>query len=80
MAFLTAQRQRICLQEIQETRVQSLDWENHLESEMVTIPVFLPGKSHEQREPGGLQSMGSQKVGHNRATENTHTHTHKDGK
>ena len=28
-------------------------------------PVFLPGKSHGQREPGGLQSMGSQNVGHN---------------
>ena len=26
-------------------------------------------------EPGGLQSMGSQRVGHNLAT-NTHTHTH----
>ena len=24
-------------------------------------PVFLPGKSHGQEEPGGLQSMGSQK-------------------
>ena len=24
------------------------------------IPVFLPGKSHEQRSLGGLQSMGSQ--------------------
>ena len=28
-------------------------------------PVFLPGKSHGQRKPGGLQSMGSQKAGHN---------------
>ena len=30
-------------------------------------PVFLPGESHEQMilvEPGGLQSVGSQKVGH----------------
>ena len=25
-------------------------------------PVFLPGKSHGQREPGRLQSMGSQRV------------------
>ena len=24
-------------------------------------PVFLPGKSHGQKEPGGLQSIGSQK-------------------
>ena len=27
-------------------------------------PVFLLGQSHGQEEPGGLQSMGSQKVGH----------------
>ena len=27
-------------------------------------PVFLPGKFHGQEKPGGLQSMGSQRVGH----------------
>ena len=27
-------------------------------------PVFLPGESHGQEDPGGLQSSGSQKVGH----------------
>ena len=27
------------------------------------IPLFLPGESHGQEEPGGLQSMGSQRVG-----------------
>ena len=27
-------------------------------------PVLLPGKSHGQEEPGRLQSMGSQRVGH----------------
>ena len=26
-------------------------------------PVFLPGESHGQEEPGGLQTMGSQRVG-----------------
>ena len=26
------------------------------------VPGFLPGKSHGQKEPGGLQSMGSQEV------------------
>ena len=41
MAFLMAQRQRICLQEIQETQVQSLGWENHLESEMATYSCIL---------------------------------------
>ena len=27
-------------------------------------PVFLPGESHGRRGPGGLQSMGLQRVGH----------------
>ena len=35
--------------------------------ELLPTPVFLPGESHEQ-EPGGLQSMGSQRVGHNQVT------------
>ena len=35
-----------------------------------STPVFLPGKSHGQ-EPGGLQSMGSQRVRHD--CTNTHT-------
>ena len=43
-------------------------------------PVFLPGKSSWTEEPGGGQSTGSQRVGHNWATEHTctraHTHTH----
>ena len=34
---------------MQETRVQSLGWEDPLEKEMGTTPVFLPGKSHGQR-------------------------------
>ena len=31
-------------------------------------PVLLPGKSHWTEEPGGLQSMGSLRVGHNWVT------------
>ena len=31
-------------------------------------PVFLPGESPWTEEPGGLQSMGSRRVGHNRET------------
>ena len=27
-------------------------------------PVLLPGQSHRQREPGGLPSMGSNRIGH----------------
>ena len=32
------------------------------------ITVLLPGEFHGTEEPGGLQSMGSQRVGHNCAT------------
>ena len=35
-------------------------------------PVFLPGKFHKQRSLGGLQSMGSQRVGHNLETKQQH--------
>ena len=44
--------------------VQFLDQEDPLEEEMAPTPVLLPGKSHEQRGPGGLQSIGSQRVGY----------------
>ena len=33
----------------QETRVQSLGWDDPLEEEMAATPVFLPGESHGQR-------------------------------
>jgi len=41
-------------------------------------PVFLPGESPWTEEPGGLQSMGSQRVGHNQGCMHAcaHTHTH----
>ena len=34
-----------------------------------TTPVFLPGESPRTEEPGGLQPMGSQRVGHDWATD-----------
>ena len=34
---------------MQKTWVQSLGWEDPLEKEMATHPVFLPGKFHGQR-------------------------------
>ena len=37
------------------------------------IPVFLPGESPWTEEPGGLQSMGSQRVRHDWATRHTGT-------
>ena len=39
------------MQEVQKTRVQSLDQDNTLEKEMATQLVFLPGKFPGQRSP-----------------------------
>ena len=52
----------------QETRVQSLGWEDALEKEMVTHSSILTWKILWMEEPGGLQSMGSQRVRHYWAT------------
>ena len=49
---------------IRETWVWSLGWEDPLEEGMATTPVFLPEESPWTEEPGGLQSTGSQRVGH----------------
>ena len=53
---------------VQETWVQSLGWEDPLEKEMVTHSSILAWKISWTEEPGGLQSMGSQRVGHDWAT------------
>ena len=37
-----------------------------------TTPIFLPGESPRTAEPGGLQSMGSQRVGHDWAPDHRH--------
>ena len=47
-----------------ETWVQSLGWEDVLEKEMATHPSILAWKIPWMEEPGRLQSMGSQRVGH----------------
>ena len=61
------------MQEMQETWVQSLGQEDPLEEEIVTQSRILACKISWTEEPGGLQSMGSQRVGHHQATEHTHT-------
>ena len=53
------------MQETQETRVQSLGWEDPLEEKMATQSSILAWKMLWTEEPGGLQSMGLQIVGHN---------------
>ena len=49
---------------MQETRVQSLHREDLLEKEMATHSSTLAWRIPWMEEPGGLQSMGSQRVGH----------------
>ena len=43
---------------------RSLNWEDLLEKEMATHPSILAWKIPWTEETGGLQSMGSQRVGH----------------
>ena len=56
------------MQETQETWVWSLGGEDPLEKEMATHSRILACRIPWTEEPGGLQSMGSQSVGHNWAT------------
>ena len=50
---------------IQETWVQSLGQEDPLEEEVATLSSILAWKIPRTEKPGGLQSIESQKVGHN---------------
>ena len=53
-----------CLPTMWETWVQSLGPEDLLEKEMATQSSTLAWKIPWTEEPGKLQSMGSQRVGH----------------
>ena len=53
-----------CLPTMWETQVQSLGGEDLLEKEMATCSSTLAWKIPWTEEPGRLQSMGSQRVGH----------------
>ena len=60
-AFLVTQMVKN-LPEKQETWIQSLGWEDSLEKKMAIQYSCLENPM--DREPGGLQSTGSQRVGH----------------
>ena len=68
-------RIHLLMQETQETWVQSLGWEDPLEEEIATHSSDIAWKIPWTEEPGGLQSMGSQRVRHrhDRATEHMYT-------
>ena len=46
-----------------QTQVQSLGWEDPLEKEMATHSSILACRIPRTKKPGGLQFMGSQRVG-----------------
>ena len=63
MALAGGSADRICqpVQEMQETWVRSLSWEDPLEKEMATHSSIPAWEIPWTEEPGGLQSMGLQK-------------------
>ena len=59
------------MQETQEMQVWSLGWGEPLEKEMAIHSSILAWEIPWAEEPGGLHSMGSQRVRHNWATKHT---------
>ena len=55
----------------QETQVRPLGWEDTLEKEMATHSSVFAWEISRTEEPGGLQSMGSQRVEHSLVTKTT---------
>ena len=53
---------------MQKSPVQSLGWEDLLEEGMATHSSILAWEILWKEEPGGLQSMGLQRVGYKRAS------------
>ena len=60
---------------MQETWVQRLGWEVPLEKGMATHSIILAWRIPMDRGACGLQSMGSQRVRHDRATKHSTAHT-----
>ena len=56
-----------------ETWVQFVGWEGPLEEGMATNSSILAWRIPWTEEPGGLQSMGSQRVRHNQETKHSNT-------
>ena len=57
-------KNRPAVQETQEAQVRSLGWEDPLEKEMAAYSSIPAWKIPWTEEPGGVQSMGSRRVGH----------------
>ena len=52
------------MQDMPEMWVQSLGWDDPLEEEMATLSIIFAWRILWAEEPDRLQSMGSQRVGH----------------
>ena len=52
------------MKELQESQIQSLGQEDPLEEDIETHSSILAWRIPWTEEPGGLQSIGSQRVGH----------------
>ena len=61
------------MQEMQETQVWSLGPEDSMEKEMATHSSMLALEIPWTEEPGGVQSLGLQRVGHDWVTTNQPT-------
>ena len=59
------------MQEMYETWVQSLGWEDSLEEGMATRSSVLPGDSHGQRGLAGYSPWGCKELGMNEAVQHT---------
>ena len=59
---------------MRETWVRSLDWEDPLEKGMATHPSLLAWRILWTEAPGGLESMGSQRVRHDWVTQHSSAH------
>ena len=66
-----AQWERICLP-MQETWILSLGRDDPLEEEMATYSSILAWESPWTEEPGGVQSIVLQKLGHDWTSKHTH--------
>ena len=60
----SAVKNRSAMQERQEKQVQSLGWEDPLEEDMATHSSILAWEIRRTEEPGGLQFIGFQRIGH----------------
>ena len=65
--FVVAQMVK-SLPAVWETQVRSQVWEDPHRRKWQPTPILLPGKSVDREEPGRLQSVGSQRIGHDWAT------------